>query len=151
MIYRDLDDSLFFGLHAVISIQHIVQLSNIWTARIWILQLHHLSRIHDHMFFKQMAAACSDTGHCHQTEVLHVAAPMTPLSAECPESGCQPRHTIMSGQYVSFEARQNTESTQPDSSTTVQSPSGTQDGLCLHISNTSSRTRKNSSPKKTFN
>lgn len=73
------------------------------------------------------------------------------LSAECPELACQSRHTITSGQHVSFEARQNTESTQPDSSTTVQSPSGTQDGLCLHISNTSFRMRKNSSPKKTFN
>lgn len=74
-----------------------------------------------------------------------------PLSTECPESGCQPSHTITSGQHVSFEARQNTESTQPDRSTTVQPPSGTQDGLCLHASNTSFRTRKNSSPQKTFN
>lgn len=29
------------------------------------------------MVLKQMAAGCSDTGHCHQTEVLHVAAPVT--------------------------------------------------------------------------
>jgi len=50
------------------------------TGRIWILQLHRLSRIHDHMVHKQTAAACSKTGHCHQTEVLHVAAPLTSLS-----------------------------------------------------------------------
>lgn len=37
-------------------------------------------RIHGHMVHKQTAAGCSETGHCHQTEVLHVAAPLTSLS-----------------------------------------------------------------------
>lgn len=56
----------------------------------------------------------TDAGHrSHQTVLVQVAAPVTPLS-RMPESGGQPVGTITSGQHVSFKARQNTESKQPD-------------------------------------
>lgn len=80
MICRDFYENMPFGLHAKISIRYIIQKPHNWTARIWILQMHHLSKIHDHMVHKQTAAGHSHIGHCHQREVLHVAAPVTPLS-----------------------------------------------------------------------
>lgn len=72
-------DVLWFACLRV-SLYSTLSKTHIWTARIWILQLHCLSRINDHMVHKQTAAGCSETGHYHQTEVLHVAAPLTSLS-----------------------------------------------------------------------
>lgn len=109
-------------------------------------------RIHGHMVHKQTAAGCSETGHCHQTEVLHVAAPLTSLSRmPWVRLPAEPNNKVWPACFFFSEPRQNTESNQPDRSSTVQHPSGTQDGLCLRVSNTSFRPRKNSSPQKAFN
>lgn len=141
-----------FGLRA--SRYITLSKTHIWTARIWIIQLHRLSRIHDHMVHKQTAAGCSETGHCHQTEVLHVAAPLTSLSRmPWVRLPAEPNNKVWPACFFFFLSPDRIQSptSQTDRSSTVQPPSGTQDGLCLRVSNTSFRTRKNSSPQKTFN